>query len=265
MILGLMDEKLSCKPIGYFQSPCVEKYMLGRQAGLASNSEGSILLSPGCNFEQGLEDLVGFERIWVVFWMHRALNWKPKVLPPRGGVKRGVFATRSPHRPNPLGLSCVELKGINGRELWIGRSDLLDGTPILDIKPYLSYADAFPESRQGWISDLGGEEYSVEWSEEAIKQATYIEQHAGIRLVDTVELRLREQPRPFGSFRIKEVGENRFVLAIKTWRVNYQLVGLKVIIQDIVSGYDEATVRGEKDSRWDDVGVHRAFLTVFKQ
>lgn len=121
-----------------------------RQAAFASN-EGVIELLPGRNFEQALEDLAGFERIWLVFVFDRNRNWKPKVLPPDGSSrKRGVFATRSPHRPNPVGLSAVELLRIEGRSVHIRNFDLLDGTPILDIKPYIPEADAFPASRSGW-------------------------------------------------------------------------------------------------------------------
>ena len=133
----------SCEPIGYFHSNAQERYNLPSQPGVLDGSEGKIILNPHCHFEQALEDLKGFDRIWVVFWFHRNESWKPKVLPPRGGIKRGLFATRSPHRPNPIGISCLELKEIHGLELIVKNHDLLDGTPILDIKPYLVYADSF--------------------------------------------------------------------------------------------------------------------------
>ena len=99
-------------------------------------------------------DLAGFERIWLLFAFHRSEGWKPEVRPPRGGGKRGVLATRSPHRPNPIGLSAVELVAVEARRLRVRGMDLLDGTPILDIKPYVPYADAFPASRAGWIDRI---------------------------------------------------------------------------------------------------------------
>ena len=89
-------------------------------------------------------DLAGFERLWLVFVFHRSQGWKAEVRPPRGGGKRSVLATRSPHRPNAIGLSAVELVAVDGRALQVRGIDLLDGTPILDIKPYVPYADAFP-------------------------------------------------------------------------------------------------------------------------
>ncbi len=99
-------------------------------------------------------DLQGFERIWLIFAFHRSEGWKAEVKPPRGGGKRSVLATRSPHRPNAIGLSAVDLLGIEDHALRVRGLDLLDGTPILDIKPYVPYADAFPDSRAGWIDSI---------------------------------------------------------------------------------------------------------------
>lgn len=103
---------------------------------------------------EAFADLAGFERIWLLFVFHRSEGWKPQVRPPRGGGKRGVLATRSPHRPNAIGLSAVELVAVEERALRVRGVDLLDGTPILDIKPYVPYADAFPASRAGWIDAI---------------------------------------------------------------------------------------------------------------
>ena len=138
-------------PIGYFQSSAHSPYELPRQAGLVPANQGIIQLNERCQFEQALEGLEGFDLIWVVFRLHRSALWKPKVLPPRGRKKQGVFATRSPHRPNFIGMSCVKLESIHGLSLMISGHDLLDGTPILDIKPYLNYADSLVSTRQGWL------------------------------------------------------------------------------------------------------------------
>lgn len=104
--------------------------------------------------ERVFQDLIGFDRLWLIFAFHLSEGWKSCVRPPRGGPKRGVLATRSPHRPNSIGLSAVELVKIEGRTLHLRGVDLLDGTPVLDIKPYVPYADAFPGSRAGWIDEL---------------------------------------------------------------------------------------------------------------
>ncbi|WP_306601690.1 tRNA (N6-threonylcarbamoyladenosine(37)-N6)-methyltransferase TrmO [Geothrix sp. 21YS21S-2] len=140
-------------PIGTVRSPYRQRIDAPHQATVDARGPGgaTLELDPGLP-EETLRDLEGFAYIWVVFALHKSEGWAPTVRPPRGPrVKRGVFATRSPHRPNAIGLSAVELLGIEGRTLLLGDVDLLDGTPVLDIKPYVPYADAFPEARAGWI------------------------------------------------------------------------------------------------------------------
>jgi tRNA-Thr(GGU) m(6)t(6)A37 methyltransferase TsaA len=124
-------------------------------AGTASGAaaEAWIEFVPGFPAD-ALSDLDGFARIWLIFVFDRSEGWIARVRPPRGGGKRGVLATRSPHRPNPLGLSAVELLGVEDGALRVRGLDLLDGTPILDIKPYVPYADAFPNAAAGWIDAL---------------------------------------------------------------------------------------------------------------
>lgn len=256
-------ETLECNPIGYFQGSQSEKYMAPRQATLANDSSGIIILNPDCNFEQALEDLNGFKHVWVLYWFHRAKSWKPKVSTPRGGPNRGVFATRSPHRPNPIGLSCVELLGIKGRKIHIGKNDLLDQTPILDIKPYLAYADAFPNSPQGWAEETPKNQYQLQWSPLAEKQALFIEAHQPIKLFDTAAVRLQNNPFPFKNHRIKHIQDNIYELAIKTWRLVYSVNDTLVEIHKIGTGYDQETLSGNKTSRWDDVPIHLEFVKYF--
>ncbi|GAW66962.1 SAM-binding protein [Geoanaerobacter pelophilus] len=104
--------------------------------------------------EEAIRDLSGFDRLWLIFAFHLSEGWRSSVKPPRGGPKRGVLATRSPHRPNSIGLSAVSLVKVEGKTLHLRGVDLLDGTPVLDIKPYVPYADAFPDSKAGWIDEL---------------------------------------------------------------------------------------------------------------
>jgi len=251
-----------CKAIGYFHCSQAEKYMAPKQPEFGLE-EGRVVLVPDQNFEQALQDLIGFEHIWLLYWFDRNQTWKPKVTTPRGGPKRGLFATRSPHRPNPIGMSCVKLLSVEGRELCVGKNDLLDGTPILDIKPYLNYADAFPDSRQGWIEDAYPEqEYVVRWSEESHLQAQFIQERSGLHIKEAVDLRLRHQPYPFPNHRIRKVSEDRFELAVKTWRVYFSLKNLEVLVHQIRSGYDSETLSGLKPSQWDDVPLHRLFIDM---
>ncbi len=147
-----VHEPLIAKPIGYVRSPFNEKVEAPRQAVASEGAVGRIELLP--EYEHALEDLESFERIWVIFWFHLVAQNGPvpsKVLPPRSDRKRGLFATRSPHRPNPIGLSAVRLERIEGLVVHIRDLDLVDGTPVLDLKPYVPYADAFPEANAGWL------------------------------------------------------------------------------------------------------------------
>lgn len=256
---------MQCHPIGHLHCRQSEKYMAPRQpeAGLAN--DGLIILCPSFNYEQALDDLAGFERIWLIYWLHHNTSWKPKVATPRGGPKRGVFATRSPHRPNPIGLSCVELLKIEGRNVYIGKHDLINGTPILDIKPYLAYADAFPNSRQGWTGNEAPlMDYHVEWSELAFAQALFIENNSQLELIESVDLRLRNNPFPFPNHRITKLENNAFELAFKTWRLRYLINDKSIIIEEIASGYDKETLQGIKPSRWEDVYVHVEFIEQFR-
>jgi tRNA (adenine37-N6)-methyltransferase len=147
-------------PIGWVSSPYVRRFGTPQQASAVdSDREAILLLDPALIPAEALRDLQGIERIWVVSLLHRSGTWGPLVRPPRGArVRRSLFATRSPDRPNPLGLSAVELLRVDGTQLHVRGIDLLDGTPILDIKPYIPYADAFPGSRAGWIDEIPREE-----------------------------------------------------------------------------------------------------------
>lgn len=147
------------RPIGILASPYVRRIDAPHQGTVVEGTEtgeaavATLELADWLD-EQVVQDLSGFERIWLIFAFHQSEGWKSTVKPPRGGPKRGVLATRSPHRPNGIGLSAVELLKIEGRTLYLRGVDLLDGTPVLDIKPYVPYADAFPGSKAGWIDEL---------------------------------------------------------------------------------------------------------------
>ncbi|MCC6466242.1 MAG: tRNA (N6-threonylcarbamoyladenosine(37)-N6)-methyltransferase TrmO [Planctomycetes bacterium] len=159
---AVAPEAVQLAVIGHVRSPYTERFGTPRQPTVQQQTlldravEASIELLPGCNYEQALQDLEGFEYIWVMTYLHLNRHWKPTVVPPRGPkVRRGLFATRSPHRPNPLGLSALKLLGVQGRVIRVLGIDLLDSTPVLDIKPYVPYADAFPGARAGWLDALG--------------------------------------------------------------------------------------------------------------
>lgn len=175
--------RIELRPIGVVRSPHKERHGTPRQAvlpadpALRSDERAVLELFPQVLTPHAVEDLDGFEYVWVIAWMHLNHGWRNRVTVPRvtisegpiaegpvprvtvsdedGRTKRGLLATRAPHRPNPIALSAVRLLGVEGLRLHVERCDLLDGTPILDIKPYVPYADAFGQARAGWIDDRG--------------------------------------------------------------------------------------------------------------
>jgi len=250
--------------IGHVYCEEEERYEVPRQSGLVSN-QAMIVLLPGLDFEQALEDLSGFDRLWVLFWFHRNPQWKPKVKPPRSNKKRGVFSTRSPHRPNPIGLSCVELLSIKGRELNIRSHDLLNGTPILDLKPYLPYTDSYPLAKQGWLEELPQDKlFSITWSELAIKQDTYLHQKFGLKLKEKFEEKLKHHPIPSTINRIKKKGQG-FECALKSWRVFFTLnmKESEVRIEYFFSGYKAETLKETKSDKSLDKEIHQAFFDLW--
>ncbi|MEI8258110.1 MAG: tRNA (N6-threonylcarbamoyladenosine(37)-N6)-methyltransferase TrmO, partial [Deltaproteobacteria bacterium] len=143
---------LTLEPIGVIRTPHGDRASAPRQPYVAASVPGTIELFPGRGYERALDDLQGWEYIWVIFWFHLNKGWRPKVLPPRSKVRRGLFSTRTPHRPNPLGLSVLELVSVDRLTLNVRGVDLIDGTPILDIKPYVPWADALPNAGTGWFT-----------------------------------------------------------------------------------------------------------------
>ena len=135
--------------IGVIHSPFQRAAGTPVQPFCATAAEGRIeVFDP---YADGLRDLDGFQRIWVLFWCHRASTPRLAVIPYRDTVPRGLFATRAPARPNPIGMSSLRLLGIAGNTLHVGELDILDGTPLLDIKPYVSQYDSYPAQRCGWL------------------------------------------------------------------------------------------------------------------
>ncbi|MDD2499707.1 MAG: tRNA (N6-threonylcarbamoyladenosine(37)-N6)-methyltransferase TrmO [Geobacter sp.] len=159
----ICNQLVTYRPIATIASPYVRRIDAPHQGTVVEGTEtgapalATLELAEWLD-EQVLQDLDGFERIWLIFAFHQSEGWRSSVKPPRGGPKRGVLATRSPHRPNAIGLSAVELVGIEGRTLHLRGVDLLDGTPVLDIKPYVPYADAFPAAKAGWIDELDAQQ-----------------------------------------------------------------------------------------------------------
>ena len=140
-------------PIGVVHSPFKERFSAPRQPNATTDAVVTATIELHHDLALACRDIVSFSHIWVLFWFHLNQGWNPLVRPPgRGKQKRGLFATRGPHRPNPLGLSAVRLLDHHDHCLTIEAGDLLDGTPVLDIKPYIPYSDCLPDANSGWLA-----------------------------------------------------------------------------------------------------------------
>lgn len=147
-----VDAAFALRPVGVVRSPWKQRTEAPRQGVVVEAARACIVLRPG--LQNALKDLAGFDRVWVLAWFHWSRGWNQQLVPPRDRVKRGVFATRSPDRPNPIGLTSARIVRIHGCRVWIEEHDLLDGTPVLDLKPYIPAYDAFPDAASGWLADL---------------------------------------------------------------------------------------------------------------
>jgi len=136
-------------PVGFARTPFREAAGTPVQPRAAAGARGTIEFSP--DYAEGLLDLEGFERIWVITWYDRAAAPRMLVTPYLDTARHGLFATRAPARPNPIGISCVKLERIEGTTLHVSEVDLLDGTPVLDVKPYVPAFDSWPAAKAGWV------------------------------------------------------------------------------------------------------------------
>jgi tRNA (adenine37-N6)-methyltransferase len=145
---------MNMEPIGIIHSCFKDKFGIPRQAGLVKSARAMLELLPPYNVKEALRGIEEFSHLWIVFVFHKSIceTFQPTVRPPRlgGNTRVGVFATRAPFRPNPLGLSVVELKNISGTTLELAGGDFLDGTPVLDIKPYIPYADSILDAKDSF-------------------------------------------------------------------------------------------------------------------
>ena len=192
------------EPIGVIHSPFTGKFGIPRQPGLVTAARCRLELIPPYAREDAFAELDGFSHAWLIFVFHACIDggWRPTVRPPRlGGQRRvGVFASRAPFRPNPIGISAVRIEGLERSKgrlfLHLTGADLLDGTPVLDVKPYVPYADAIPDADGGFACEAPGTPVSVLFSERA-EQAITLYDHRGERqLRRLIEQLLQQDPRP---------------------------------------------------------------------
>lgn len=165
-----MEDNTTLKIIAHIKSDFVSKFAIPRQSGLVKSSKAKIIFSEEYRNREALRGIEGFSHLWLIWKFSKSVteNWSPTVRPPRlGGNKRmGVFATRSPFRPNPIGLSSVKIEKIientkYGTIIEVSGADLLDGTPIYDIKPYIAFSDSHPDAKGGFSQDVFKEKLEV--------------------------------------------------------------------------------------------------------
>lgn len=174
-----MCQEFPMRVIARVHSDFPTKFGVPRQSGLVGALESTLVFEPEFRSEEALRGLEGFSHLWLVWVFHQAVrrDWSPTVRPPRlgGNARMGVFATRSPFRPNPIGLSAVELAGVERTARWgtvlrLRGADLVDGTPVLDVKPYLPYADCIPGALGGFAAAPAGAALAVEIPPELLER-----------------------------------------------------------------------------------------------
>ena len=228
------------KPIAVAHTLFTQRFGIPRQPGLVPEAKGTLKFDKDPDFLHALKGIEQFSHLWILFVFHEhgGNKWKPTIRPPRlgGKVKMGVLSSRSPHRPNPIGLSVVKIEKINlqaknGAEIEVSGIDLLDGTPVLDIKPYIPYADSVPDANAGW-------------AKEEIKKTPVHFEELAVQKIPTPEIKdLMEQlltidPRP--GFQKREFPPEAdlsqgkvFGLLVKEYDVKWKIEDQKFVVFDV--------------------------------
>ncbi|WP_308561756.1 tRNA (N6-threonylcarbamoyladenosine(37)-N6)-methyltransferase TrmO [uncultured Klebsiella sp.] len=215
--------------IGVIRSPYKEKFAVPRQPGIIKNGGGELQLLPPYNQAEAVRGLENFSHLWVLFVFHQTMEggWRPTVRPPRlgGNVRMGVFATRSTFRPNPIGMSLVELKGVRCHKeqviLELGSLDLVDGTPVVDIKPYLPFAEALPDASASYAQQAPSAEMAVRFTPETDAQLLTLEKRYP-RLKSFITEVLAQDPRP--AYRKQEEEGKTYAVWLLDFNVRWRVI-----------------------------------------
>lgn len=266
------DEKLTTltlHAIGIVHSPFSDKGSAPRQPDPSAAPTGTIELFPRTGYRDALLDLEQWSHIWVLFWFHHAEGWKPHVYPPRSAHSRGVFATRAPHRPNPLGMSVLSLTRVEGLTLHVRDLDLLDGTPVFDIKPYVPYADVRLDASSGWLDRAlaprdPGPTYAVTFSARADEQLCWLAPRLTFDLRARAVQALAMGPTQHAYRRIRREGEH-FRIGIADFRLRFAVREHTVEVLELATGYRKRVLDdpAAQPSAATPLDVHRAFVACF--
>lgn len=251
------------KPIGFLH--CKEEYpqTQPRQAVKGDGNTAVIELKSLFPLIQAAEDIKTCSKIWLIYLFHKNKTWNPKVYPPRGSDKKiGVLATRAPYRPNPIGLSCVDVVKVEKNKIYIKNHDLLNQTPILDIKPYLSYSDSFEGVEPAWIQKE--EKYELIYSTKCMEKMKWLSESVQTNFETLLKDQLTYQPFYSKRKRMKEVGENHFVYSFRTWRFDLEFHDNRIIVQDLFSGYTPEEISDLLEDPYKDKKLHQKFVSNFQ-
>ena len=223
-----MDQRFNFPALGFIQSPYKQKFAIPRQPGLIPEATVYLELEPEYCDEAIVRGIDSFSHLWLLFVFHETADkgWSPMVRPPRlgGNARKGVFATRATFRPNPVGLSVVKLEGTerkNGKLLLkLSGIDLLDGTPVIDIKPYLPYSDALPDAAGGFADAAPQTAMTVSFSEQAEQ---FCQQQQEPELQIFIEKVLKQDPRP--SYKKQRDGEQSYGMTLYNYNIKWTVNG----------------------------------------
>ncbi|MCW6569544.1 tRNA (N6-threonylcarbamoyladenosine(37)-N6)-methyltransferase TrmO [Yersinia ruckeri] len=216
--------------IGVIRSPYKEKFAVPRQPGLIEDGGGELQLLAPYNQPEAVRGLTDFSHLWIMFVFHQTMDggWRPTVRPPRlgGNARMGVFATRSTFRPNPIGISLIELKGVRTKGsdviLELGSLDLVDGTPVIDIKPYLPFAESQPQARAGFAQSAPDADMPVSFS--AYAQQQLIEHQTRYpNLQRFIQQVLAQDPRP--AYRKNDEASREYAVLLLEFNVRWRVIG----------------------------------------
>ncbi len=257
--------EITLNPIGYFRGPRVHKSSIPHQ-GAVSHQRGLIEFVDGFDFKTALRGLEEMTHCWLIFHFHQCeAEPKPLIRPPRRPeIQVGVWATRSPYRPNYLGLTLAQIVSISEGKLHVSRLDLLDQTPILDIKPYSQEADHASEPlKQGWIDEI--EHWSSVLTTLAQQQVKWLESQGMTEIRDVLQSQLGTPPHQEYRKRIQLLDSSKGVLSYRTWRIHFHLDSVHRIysVLSLNSGYSRGELQEPQDP-YGDKDLHRRFVTEFK-
>lgn len=226
-------QNITVNTIGYISSPYKQKFAVPRQPGLVKSAKGLLTLNPPYNMPESVSGIESYSHLWLTFIFHKNpnANWKSRVKAPRlGGNKSiGVFASRSPFRPNPIGLSVVKLEDViiekNRVSLAISELDLVDGTPIIDIKPYVPYADSLPDAKSIFAAAAPHIKNVVFSSESEQQIARLSENHLYLR--DFIHEVLQQDPRP--AYKQEKVDDKIYAMTLYAFNIKWCMLGNNTI------------------------------------